>query len=648
MPGYAQNYAMNGSQNLSTVAGASAIGPNGMAVSQPGTFYPQSSAGSFPPYTPSQQQGQMGPPIMDNSSMVADFTSTQSVDTPTQYQSTSSQQVSPAQEMANAMEHTPSIGTGGPSFETYFDPNDPSLFNFNISDLNFGNHYGALEFGMLGHISSGAVNTPEVDQMNSISHSNQGSVSYEGSANYDSNTNYNYNQAFPSWSQAPGAGSRHNSGNNLWTPQNNGLEAYAIAEQGSSITTASPHSQSQDFLRFQSSTLSPETQFAQPEQHQQSDLLRQSLSQAQRKPPAFPGDPNAELKKPRRNTSEIYTSVQAPYSYTQGFHALTAFLQKRYPKNKVLRIAKALANIRPSFISCNQRLNQDDLIFMEKCFQRTLCEYEDFISHYGTPTIICRRTGEIAAVSKEFCLVTGWRRDVILGREPNLNVNTGGTSSGTQTGASSRGVATPRMPNVDLDPGRPQSVFLAELMDEDSTVQFYEDFSDLAFGATHNSIIGATCSLLKYRTKEDPGWGPNDHLTDDGKRIKNPGEIKSEPLIRGEAGMNALGERDGRVECQMCWTVKRDVFDIPMLLVMNVSKHLLRVDVYMSLTRYSSYQSYATHVMAIACDHDLDGVVRMHRTLSAGWTTYRHETLLMGVWGSSMDCALLLSTIGYD
>ena len=35
--------------------------------------------------------------------------------------------------------------------------------------------------------------------------------------------------------------------------------------------------------------------------------------------------------------------------------------------------------------------------------------------------------------------------------------------------------------------------------------------------------------------------------------------------------MNRLGFRDGKVECSYCWTVKRDVFDIPMLIVMNVS-----------------------------------------------------------------------------
>lgn len=517
----------------------------------------------------------MGPPIIDGSNLVQEFSPVQAVETPSQYQSTPTQQVSPNQDLTANIDHTPSIGTaGGQSFDTpYFDSNDPSLFNFNISDLNFGNHYGALEFGMLGHIS-GAVNTPELDSLNQMGHSNQGSVSYDGSGY----PGFSYHQGYPSWQTVPGSGSRQSSTNNIWSTQNNGLEAFAIGEQASSLTGASPHSQNQDFTGYQSATQSPETQFTQADQSQQSDqLLRQSISQAQqlsRKQPSFPGHPDVEFsRKRRRNTSDVYTSVKSPYSYTQGFHALTAFLQRRFPTKKVLRIAKALATIRPSFISCNQHLDHDDLIFMEKCFQRALRGYdENFISAYGTPTIICRRTGEIAAVSKEFCLVTGWRRDVLLGKEPNLNVNTGSKSSGTQTGASSRGAATPRLINVETDPGRPQSVFLAELMDEDSVVQFYEDFAELAFGASKTSMPVDRCSLLKYRTKEDPGWGSSDQVdTDDTKRAKRGGDVKQEHLIRGEAGMNALGDRDGRVECQMCWNVRRDVFDIPMLIIMNVS-----------------------------------------------------------------------------
>lgn len=565
VPGYAgNNYAHNGSGSLPGMPPTSTVMPNA-------NYYPP-TAGSFQQqYVHANQQGPMGPPIMDNGNMAPEFASTQTVETPTQYHSSSSQQVSPNQEFANTLDQTPSIGTAGNLDTPYFDANDPSMFNFNISDMNFGNHYGALEFGMLGHISSGAIDSPDVDSMNQMSHSHQGSVSYDGNNGFQSG--YNYNQGFPSWQNAGASASRQSSATNIWAGQPNGLEAYAIGEQAPSLTGASPHSQNQDFTGYQSATTSPETQFAQPDQSAQSDLLRQSLSQAQRKQAPFPGDPQAETdRKRRRNTSEVYSNVSAPYPYTQGFHALTALLKKRFTPKRVLHIAKALATIRPSFISCNQHLNDDDLIFMEKCFQRTLLEYESFVNSYGTPTVICRRTGEIAAVSKEFCLVTGWRKDVLLGKEPNLNVNTGMTAtSGTQTGTSSRGAVTPRIPNLEPDSGRPQPVFLAELMDEESVVQFYEDFAELAFGASKTSIIGAPCSLLKYRTKEDPGWGPNDHLADDGKRIKKSGDVKTESVIRGAEGMNALGERDGRVSCQMCWTVKRDVFDIPMLIVMNVS-----------------------------------------------------------------------------
>jgi hypothetical protein len=198
-------------------------------------------------------------------------------------------------------------------------------------------------------------------------------------------------------------------------------------------------------------------------------------------------------------------------------------------------------------------------------------EYEDFMNHVGTPTIILRRTGEIAGVNKEFSLVTGWRRDVLLGNEPNLNVNTGENNSGTQTGSSSKGTATPRMPTTAIDSSRPHPVFVAEVLDEDSVVQFYEDFAELAFGASRSSIIGAGCSMIKYKTKDHPGWGPEERHADDGKRIKKQGDSKGEPLLKGQDGMNALGEKDGRVDAVMSWTVKRDVFDIPMMIVMNVS-----------------------------------------------------------------------------
>lgn len=41
-----------------------------------------------------------------------------------------------------------------------FDPSNPALFNFNLEGINFGSQYAAMEFDMLGHMSSGAAEDP--------------------------------------------------------------------------------------------------------------------------------------------------------------------------------------------------------------------------------------------------------------------------------------------------------------------------------------------------------------------------------------------------------------------------------------------------------------------------------------------------------
>jgi hypothetical protein len=82
------------------------------------------------------------------------------------------------------------------------------------------------------------------------------------------------------------------------------------------------------------------------------------------------------------------------------------------------------------------------------------------------------------------------------------------------------------------------------------------------------------CKLLKYQTAKDDSQSPED---DKGKRkdfgnngagIGGMGNRIKE--MDAEYEMAKLG-RDGKVDCSSCWTVKRDVFDIPMLIVMNVS-----------------------------------------------------------------------------
>ena len=560
----------------------------------------------FTGYHSTGSQGQMPPPLPDNMMASQSFSSHQSSISP-QFPSASNQQASPMQSLAGAMQQNPQSAQNplqNPFAGTMFDPNDPTQYDFDPASFNFGNHYGALEFGMLGQISSGAAETPPSDSTGHLNQSSGASYATPGtlSTGYsDSPANpqpflFSQDQGLGDWSNGAQPSVRQTGAPNVYNLSSrnqdfpNGMgkqdapHAFAIGAGPSALTSPSSSSSPQGIIAgFDES---PAAASLYPSRSNSSSRPNtQDRSAHQRHPHATLSTPNLKaqgvaVRRPR-DPSTIYESVKQPYSYTTGFHSLTAFLQRRFSPQKTLRIAKALASIRPSFIGCTKTLSGDDLIFMEKCFQRTLWEYEDFINACGTPTIVCRRTGEVAAVGKEFSILTGWKKDVLLGKEPNLNVNTGGTSGLPGTGASSRGgYNTPRgsdnaRPEVFDSNSRPQPVFLAELLDDDSVITFYEDFARLAFGDSRGSVT-TRCKLLKYKTKDDPSFAIEDDagLTDDIMarfKRKGPAKPNGRGSIADEAGMNQLGGSDGKVECSYCWTVKRDVFDIPMLIVMNVS-----------------------------------------------------------------------------
>ncbi len=601
------------------------------AVQQESSQFYQNS----PPFSNFTQPRAMPPPMMQEGNITIPQNFTQR------------SPVSPPYSMAGQPTiHTPSIPQSQPDSAggvaqnwngALFDPSDPSLFNFDLASMNFGNHYGALEFGMLGHMATGAGETPPSDsasQRGSMTHSN-GSNQYTlplGSFSESPTQQFPYNDAvmadwpggqnpygqqFSQPSEPPHAFAIEMNAANFTSP-----DSTSSPQQGLGVFDDSPAMNYKPANMPPTPTSSiPYTPNTQNSQHAQSHLRQPSnLTTPQLK--ARSQLPTKHAKRPR-DPSSIYTTVTAPYPYTSGFHSLIAYLQRRFAASpsKTLTIAKSLASIRPSFIATTKTLNRDDLIFMEKCFQRTLWEYEGFIEGVGTPTIVARRTGEVAAVGKEFSILTGWKKDILLGREPNLNVNRGGTASGSTTGSGDNtaagrttGTNTPNQRNVvgpppsavapppqkeegNGDGKRSQPVFLAELLDDESVVEFYEGFARLAFGDSRGSVMSKG-KLLKYRTKEDlvaqnlkeesmasdmkmedVQYQQGSHQqspSSNPKRINSGMARQQRELKRGgianerEMGQR-LGERDGKVECTICWTVKRDVFDIPMLIVMNVS-----------------------------------------------------------------------------
>jgi hypothetical protein len=484
----------------------------------------------------------------------------------------------------------------------YFE--DPTMLNFDIASIGFGNHYGALEFGMLGHMATNAGETPPSDTTTHRGSMTQYRMPLGSFSESPTTRQQFFGDAMMSadWSNGTEPFSAHGQGRNM--PPN----AFAIESSAAQWTSPDTNGTPNNVVKFEDSPLLTNNQLQIPPSSydggstlQVSGPVDNRTRQPQPPPISTPQlkaksqIPIKSLKRPR-DPSSIYTTVTSPHQYTAGFHNLIAYLQKRFASHpaKTLAIAKSLASIRPSFIATTKTLNREDLIFMEKCFQRTLWEYEGFIEGVGTPTIVARRTGEVAAVGKEFQILTGWTKSVLLGRAPNLNVNRGHSGltpaggSGTNT-ARATGFNTPtQRATAESENGEKRTlpVFLAELLDDDSVVQFYEDFARLAFGDSRGSVMGKA-KLLKYRTKDDeitqnlsaeaearneegkPN-NPTDIRRPDNSTSRRQQDMKRDG-ISGEKGMQKLGSADGKVDCTYCWTVKRDVFDIPMLIVMNVS-----------------------------------------------------------------------------
>jgi len=154
----------------------------------------------------------------------------------------------------------------------------------------------------------------------------------------------------------------------------------------------------------------------------------------------------------------INDRITAPFEYTEGYHFLMKHLPTRFEKNDILRIVRALAIFRPSLIALQMPLSLDDEIFVEKCFQRTLLELDKLISFSGTPTVVWRRTGEICLVAPEFCMLTEWPLEDLLGA------------------------------------GRKKYIY--ELFENQSVVEYWENFASHAFENTTHSVY-SHCVLLK-------------------------------------------------------------------------------------------------------------------------------------------------------
>lgn len=500
-----------------------------------------------------------------------------------------------------------------PQFGPLFDPSDPALFNFDISNLNFGNHYGALEFGMLGHMSSGAGDAPHDNgMMNNMNHP-ANMYSQQMPSNYADHSNagaltYGVNGLPPGdWQDSQSRqGSLH-----VQTPHSttanldhgghrqdslNGPHAFAIGQGPSSQATASPAST--DASVFENDNpLATAAFFANANRPhtQRSPVLNRS--QQENRPPSTALQPihSNGIRKRQRDTKSIYQGITKPYDYVKGYHRLYQLIGRNHSRAWVTKAQECLQNYRPVLLQVREELNTDDLIHQEMNLQRSLMTLQEHFAEVGTPFLICRRSGEIVGLNKEFTILTGWKREVLLGHEPNLNANIGTNRNDPAASESelSTSNTTPNLTAQDsAEPARP-SVNIIELMDPKSALEFLQHFSELCY-QDPRGYASQRVNMLRYQTKTDVeriqemkaaaaavssagnrsngGNGASEGRPESGVKLENGGGGGGGAAVhQGESAMQRLGAKNGMVDCMIWWHIKRDIFDMPVLVSMSVS-----------------------------------------------------------------------------
>lgn len=251
----------------------------------------------------------------------------------------------------------------------------------------------------------------------------------------------------------------------------------------------------------------------------------------------------------RRDPSFIYQNTTDPYSYITRFNSLIDFIQSRFSPAKTFCIVRSIASIQQSFILGTRKLIREIPIIVEKWFMRTLLE-NDAIFRYRslTPSIICCITGEIMVADIEFRRLTGWTSKLLYRQPHNENINIGRDS-----GSGRAGFPLPKK-TVDYSQRQelePRSDFLAELLDDDSVIKFYEELARVVFDGSRADVT-AKYRLLTYQTQESSAFAA----------VENS---------NGNGGNN--DREKGDIECLCSWGVQRDNFSVPIMIVMNVSFH---------------------------------------------------------------------------
>ncbi|KAI9332194.1 hypothetical protein BDR26DRAFT_824045 [Obelidium mucronatum] len=195
-------------------------------------------------------------------------------------------------------------------------------------------------------------------------------------------------------------------------------------------------------------------------------------------------------------SAKFEAGLLKPYNYINSYKKLNTWMETHMSPASRTRILNVMGLFRPRFQWVAQRLTDMDLVLVEEAFERMLLEYDRVFSSMGIPSCLWRRTGEIWKCNKEFAELVG-------------------------------------LPMDELKDGK---LSIYELMSEESAVNYWEKYGNIAFDAGQKAIL-TSCILKK----------PDDD---------------------GAPAAAQTQQREG-VSCCFSFTIRRDRYSIPIIIAGN-------------------------------------------------------------------------------
>lgn len=167
----------------------------------------------------------------------------------------------------------------------------------------------------------------------------------------------------------------------------------------------------------------------------------------------IPESPEDRLK--QVINAKVEAGLMKPFDYVRGYARLQKYMEKNLSAASRQRILAPLSQFRPAFRAIAKRLTDVDLILVEEAFERLLLDYDRVFTSMSVPSCLWRRTGEIFRGNKEFAALIG----------------------------------------VDVELLRDGKLAVTELMAEESAVNYWEKYGDIAFDGQQKAVL-TSCLLL--------------------------------------------------------------------------------------------------------------------------------------------------------